>query len=95
MNTGESMEMNPRKEEVDDFLGELDMILSMLLKKQQTSKRDINRAEEVYQEEECKIEEYYGQFYEIIDEHKRRVLKELNDEYETSIQETRQHVDLL
>lgn len=82
------MEINPRKEEVDSFLGDLDIVMNLLLKKHQLLDANIGEAFQVYQEEEAKVEEYYGHFYEIIDEHKRRVLEELKEEYETSIAQT-------
>ena len=75
LNTGESMEINPRKQEVDGFLGQLEEVSGMLGKKKQLLSSDINNVYQVYQEEEAKVEEYYGQFYEIIDQLKRRVIE--------------------
>lgn len=48
----------------------------------------INSARQTFEEEEAKVEEYYGQFYEIIDELKRRVVEQLKEEYEASIRQT-------
>lgn len=62
--------------------------MGLLTKKQQLLNTTIGSAFEVYQEEEARVEDYYGQFYEIIEEHKRRVLEELKEEYEASILET-------
>jgi hypothetical protein len=95
LNTGESMEINPRKEEIDSFLGELDNVNGLLGKKKQLLNGDINCALQVLQEEEARVEEYYGQFYEIIDELKRRVLEELKEEYEASIRPTNEAVSRL
>ena len=36
-----------------------------------------------------RVEEYYSQFYEIIDEHKSRVLEELSQEYENETKGTK------
>lgn len=80
------MEINPRKEEIDGFLGQLEEVTGMLGKKKQILNTDINNVYRVYQQEEAKVEEYYGQFYEIIDELKRRVIEELKEQYEASIQ---------
>ena len=71
------MEINPRKEEVDAFMGQLDQVVNTLGKKQQLLSLEISNASQIYQEEEGRVEDYYGQFYEIIEEHKRRVLEEL------------------
>lgn len=61
------MEINPRKEEVEAFMGELDHVMNTLGKKQQLLNLEISNASQVYQEEEGKVEDYYGQFYEIIE----------------------------
>ena len=45
------MEINPRKEEVDAFLGELDMVMGLISKKQQMLNSHIGSAHEVLQEE--------------------------------------------
>lgn len=62
--------------------------MGLLAKKQQQLNGTIGNAFEVYQEEEARVEDYYGQFYEIIEEHKRRVIEELKEEYEASIRQT-------
>jgi hypothetical protein len=41
--------------------------MGLLLKKHQLLNTNIAQAFQVYQEEEAKVEEYYGHFYEIID----------------------------
>ena len=48
--------MNPRKEEVDNFLSELEEGVSQLSKKRQSLNVDINNAYTIYQEEEAKVE---------------------------------------
>jgi hypothetical protein len=70
-----SIELNPRKEEVNSFLGDLENTMNSLGKKSQSISTHINLAFRSLQEEEAKVEEYYSHFYEIIDEHKRRVLE--------------------
>ena len=48
--------MNPRKEEVDTFLSELEEGMSQLTKKRQSLNVDMNNAYTIYQEEEAKVE---------------------------------------
>jgi hypothetical protein len=55
INTGESMEINPRKEEVNNFLEELEGVMGLLAKKQQQLNGTIGNAFEVYQEEEARV----------------------------------------
>ena len=47
---------------------------SALNKKNQSISSTLSTGERIFQEEVDKVEEYYEQFYEIINEHKRRVL---------------------
>jgi hypothetical protein len=61
--TADSFEANPRKEEVEGFLNELEQVMGTLNKKQQGISNNISAALHVYQEEEAKVEEYYGHFY--------------------------------
>lgn len=65
--TESSIEVNPRKEEVDTFLNDLETTMTSLSKKSQTINSHITSAMQSLQEEEAKVEEYYGHFYEIID----------------------------
>ena len=44
-------------------MGELEQVMTTLGKKQQFLNLEIANASQVYQEEENKVEEYYGQFY--------------------------------
>ncbi len=69
------MEINPRKEEVDSFLNELETTMASLGKKSQSINNSIKQALNSFEEEEAKVDEYYSHFYKIIDEHKRRVLE--------------------
>lgn len=62
--------------------------MTTLGKKQQTLTMNISNASKTYHEEEANVEQYYGQFYEIIDEHKRRVLQELKEEYDSGVKGT-------
>jgi hypothetical protein len=87
----DSVEINPRKEEVDGFLADLESTMSSLGKKSQAIGGQVGSALQALQEEEAKVEEYYGHFYEIIDEHKRRVLEELKDEYESAAKASREN----
>ena len=48
LNTGESMEINPRKEEVDGFLGELEGVLGLLGKKKQMLNMSIDSAHQAF-----------------------------------------------
>lgn len=75
LNEGSAVEANPRKEEVDAFLSELESTMASLGKKSQGINGSIKQALGALEEEEAKVEEYYSHFYEIIDEHKRRVLE--------------------
>lgn len=86
--TGDSFDGNPRKEEIDCFLAELEVVMAALVKKQQGVNSNLACASQIYREEEAKVEEYYGHFYEIIDELKRRVLEELKEEYENGVKES-------
>ena len=63
-------------------------MLGLLGKKKQVLNMQINSARQTFEEEEAKVEEYYGQFYEIMDELKRRVVEQLKEEYEASIRQT-------
>ena len=49
------MEINPRKEEVEAFMGELDQVMSTLGKKQQLLNLEVSNATQVFQEEEGKV----------------------------------------
>ncbi len=49
------MEINPRKEEVNTFLEELEGVMGLLAKKQQQLNGSIGNAFEVYQEEEARV----------------------------------------
>lgn len=49
--------------------------MASLGKKSQGLNSSIKQALGSLEEEEAKVEEYYSHFYEIIDEHKRRVLE--------------------
>ena len=49
--------------------------MASLGKKSQGLNSSIKQALGSLEEEEEKVEEYYSHFYEIIDEHKRRVLE--------------------
>ena len=93
LNEGSSVAVNPRKEEVDSFLNELETTMASLGKKSQGIGSNIKQALSSFEEEEAKVEEYYSHFYEIIDEHKRRVLEELKDEYESSVRESNENMN--
>ena len=55
-------------------MGELEVTMGVLAKKKEGIHLCITNVRDALQEEEAKVEEYYSHFYEIIDEHKRRVL---------------------
>lgn len=44
----------------------------------------LTKSESTLSSELEKIEEYYGQFYQIIDEHKNSVVEEVRSEYENA-----------
>ena len=75
---------NPRRKEVEEFLVELEGLTNNLLKKQGMVSNVVNKGINEYEMEIQKIDNYYSQFYEVIDEHKRRVLQEMKLEYDTS-----------
>ena len=54
---------------------------SALSKKKNLVTSTLSTGEKVFQEEVEKVEEYYEQFYEIINEHKQRVLDEMKGEF--------------
>lgn len=60
---------------MDSFLNELETTMASLGKKSQSINNSIKQALNSFEEEEAKVDEYYSHFYEIIDEHKRRVLE--------------------
>lgn len=67
-----------------------------LAKKQQNITGVMKSGNEVLEEELAKVDEYYTQFYEIIDEHKRRVVSELKEEFENAtkgVKDGRTNVD--
>lgn len=47
------------------------------------------KSENILEEELEKVEEYYSQFYQLIDEHKNRVIEELKSEYETASEDSK------
>lgn len=47
--TTDSIEMNPRKEEVDSFLADLDMVMGVLSKKTETINTSVASVTEMFQ----------------------------------------------
>ena len=63
---------------------ELENVMGLLTKKQERITGSTSDLERVFREEEARVEDYYTQFFEILEEHKRRVLQELREEYEAA-----------
>ena len=85
LSTAESMaDTNPRKEEVNSFMNELEGVVGVLEQRKSRITGNINQLEEVLKEEEARVEDYYAQFFDILEEHKRRVLEELREEFDAA-----------
>ena len=82
-------ETNPRMNEISEFLDSLEKAIGNLKQKQTLVDQEIMKSENILEEELEKVEEYYSQFYQLIDEHKNRVIEELKSEYETASEDSK------
>lgn len=82
-------DQNPRKRELDEFISVIQGVLGQLDKKKVHVDKVISKGQQALKSQIERVEEYYSQFYEIIDEHKSRVLQELSQEYEGETKATK------